>query len=128
MKIAAFVTLALGATLGALGSAPASAQLGNERALVVFGSDPCPRDTICVRAPETERYRIPKELRENMVSAGNERWADRAKSIEYAGSTGTASCSTQGSGSWTGCWGQMMKQAKSERTGKATNGADSQVP
>jgi hypothetical protein len=36
-------------------------QVGN-RLITVFGNDPCPRDEICVRAPENERYRIPKEL------------------------------------------------------------------
>ena len=36
--------------------------------LVVYGNDPCPRSkddeiVVCARQPESERYRIPRELR-----------------------------------------------------------------
>src|SRR3546814_10594960 len=52
----------------------------------VCASDlPCPRDTICVRAPENERYRIPEQLRGERGEEAAARWGDRAKSLEYVG-------------------------------------------
>ena len=123
MKILSVSALGLAlATAGLVPAASALAQSSNERALIVFGDDPCPRDTICVRAPESERYRIPRDLRGGPVTGPrNELWADRAKSLEYVGASGTASCSNSGAGSWTGCWSQMMKAARAERkAGTAT--------
>lgn len=96
--------------------APAFAQAG-ERVLTIFGEDRCPENTICVRAPETERFRIPKNLRENPVIAPNRQsWAARAQSVTDAGArTGTMSCSAVGPGGNTGCYAQQMAQAKAER-------------
>ena len=100
------------AGLYAAAPAPVAAQ---ERVLTIFGDDECPRDTICVRAPENERYRIPKELRETTPQPGNESWAARARSMEYVGRTGINSCSPVGAGGWTGCYEQMVRQAREER-------------
>ena len=88
--------------------------------LIVYGRDRCPPATgddivICVRKPEAERYRIPEELREPSDHPENESWAVRAESVEYAGRTGTQSCSTVGPGGFTGCWEQMMRAAREER-------------
>ena len=88
--------------------------------VIVYGRDRCPPATgddivICVRKPETERYRIPEELREPSDHPENESWAARAESVEYVGRTGIQSCSTVGPGGFTGCWEQMMRAAREER-------------
>jgi hypothetical protein len=88
--------------------------------VTVYGRDRCPPQTgddivICVRKPETERYRIPEPLREPSGNPENESWAVRAESVEYVGRTGTQSCSTVGPGGFTGCWEQMMRAAREER-------------
>ena len=99
-----------------LPSSPAAAQRNsNEQVLVVFGNDPCPRDTICVRRSEGERYRIPQELRRIEPSAQSNSWAARARSMEYAGAAGTNSCTPVGAGGWTGCYQQMLRAAREER-------------
>jgi hypothetical protein len=99
-----------------LPSAPAVAQRNsNEQVLVIFGDDTCPRDTICVRRSESERYRIPQELRRIEPSAQSNSWAARARSMEYVGASGTNSCTPSGAGGWTGCYAQMLRQAREER-------------
>jgi hypothetical protein len=97
-------------------AAPAAAQQAwNLRTITVFGNDRCPPDTICVRAPESERYRIPKDLRGDTGLALAERWGDRARSLEYVGQSGTMSCSPVGAGGATGCFRQLAEQARAER-------------
>lgn len=95
-------------------AAPAIAQ-SDDKVLVVYGNDPCPSGTICVRKGESERFRIPKDLRQAAPSAHNERWADRAKSIQDVGAAGTGSCSAVGGGGWTGCWSKQMQDFKAQR-------------
>jgi hypothetical protein len=104
---------------------PADAQRqsrGSERIrqVVVYGKDRCPRSTsaeivVCARRPESERYRIPRALRNTERSRGGTSWAERARSLEYVGRSGTQSCSTSGPGGLTGCWEQMMRNAREER-------------
>ena len=89
--------------------------------LVVYGNDPCPRGAdgeivVCARRPDSERYRIPRELRdEGTRDPESESWAVRAESLEYVGRTGIQSCSTVGPGGFTGCWAEMMRAARNER-------------
>lgn len=95
---------------------PLAAQtLDNDKVLIVYGNDACPAGTICVRKGESERFRIPKELRQTAPSAHNERWADRARSFQDVGASGTGSCTSTGQGGWTGCWAKQMRDAKAER-------------
>ena len=100
---------------------PVAAQIANERILTVFGEDKCPADTICVRAPENERYRIPKQLRESgIIAPQNQSWAARAQGTMDAGAkTGIGSCSANGPSGWTGCWAQQMRAARAERAAAA---------
>jgi hypothetical protein len=124
MKAATTLILAAGAAALAVPAA-APAQGPNERIarVVIYGNDPCPRArngeeiVICARRPETERYRIPKEIRDREVSddPANTSWAERAQSLEYAGRTGIQSCSPVGPGGFTGCWEQMVRTARGER-------------
>ena len=96
--------------------ATVQAQTANDRILTIFGNDPCPKDTICVRAPEAERYRIPKQFRhDGPIAPANQSWAARAQSIDSVGRTGTGSCSAVGAGGWTGCYLQQMRAARAER-------------
>lgn len=99
---------------------PAQAQRG-ERILRIFGDDKCPADTICVRAPENDRYRIPKELRQVTPGPEDVSWAQRAQSMEYVGRTGTESCSPVGAGGWTGCYNKLVAEARAQRRMDAEN-------
>src|SRR5687768_4085813 len=100
--------------------APASAQGAQQervRRLVVYGRDPCPRAqsgdeiVVCARRPETERYRIPRELRDSTTVDDPEStsWAARSEALEYVGRTGIQSCSTVGPGGVSGCWNEMVR-------------------
>lgn len=109
------LAVAIGAPL-LLPAAPASAQRNtNEQVLIIFGNDSCPRDTICVRRSEGERYRIPQELRRVEPSPENQSWAVRAKSMEYVGASGPMSCTPSGAAGWTGCYQKMLREAREER-------------
>lgn len=101
---------------------PAFAQ---DRILTIFGSDKCPENTICVRAQESERFRIPKDLREDAVIApGRQSWAAKAQSTLDAGAkTGIGSCSAVGPGGSTGCFAQRAAQAKAEKQQTAKQNA-----
>lgn len=114
MKTSLSLAATLFAALATLPAAPASAQIGT-RLITVFGNDPCPRDEICVRAPENERYRIPKELRGESGEAAAARWGERAKSLEYAGASGTMSCTPVGSGGASGCFRELVRKAREEQ-------------
>jgi hypothetical protein len=39
--------------------------------------------------------------------------------MEYAGASGTNSCSPSGAGGWTGCYQQMLRAAREERRARA---------
>lgn len=111
----ATVALASGSMLPTL---PASAQR-NTNVLIVYGNDPCPTSngeeiTVCARRPEGDRYRIPPQFRKT-DPLYNQTWADRAQSIEYAGASGTMSCSPAGSGGTTGCMRQIQDRWRAER-------------
>lgn len=118
------VKIALGLALtvpGMIPFGPAEAQRNsNEAVLVVFGQEPCPRDTICVRKPESEKYRIPEELRRVEPSAQSRSWAERARNLEYVGDAGLSSCTPVGAGGWTGCYQKMLRQAREERRARAS--------
>jgi hypothetical protein len=103
-------------------SAPAFAQAEPEakvNQLIVFGDDPCPVSedntiTVCARKAESERYRIPEELRETF-SPQNEAWNNKVLAYERVMRTGTMSCTPTGAGGWTGCSGQLIDQAYAEK-------------
>jgi hypothetical protein len=117
---------ALAAATAALTYAPAAAQnqaRTGERIsrVIVYGNDPCPRGpdgeiVVCGRRGESERYRIPPELRGDATrDPESESWASRAQSLEYVGRAGIQSCSTVGPGGFTGCWAELMRAARNER-------------
>ncbi|MFM9976566.1 MAG: hypothetical protein ACKVOP_00765 [Sphingomonadaceae bacterium] len=100
----------------------AVAQIANERILTVYGEDKCPADTICVRAPESERFRIPKQLRnQGVIAPENQSWAARAQATTDAGArTGPGSCTAVGPGGWTGCYMQQMRAARAKAAARGT--------
>jgi hypothetical protein len=90
--------------------------------LIVYGDDPCPESTadqitVCARKGENERFRIPEALRDDPRAPGRESWTNRAEALEYVGRSGTDSCSPVGAGGFTGCFTQLMRQARAERMG-----------
>jgi hypothetical protein len=122
MKLPFLVAAIAAAGLAPLAASAAPPARGEERvnALIVYGSDPCPRGNgddivVCARKPESERYRIPPTLRGDPNDPANQAWGARAESLEYVGRTGIGSCSTVGPGGWTGCFNQMVRDARAER-------------
>ena len=121
------VTLATAAALsGALAAYPtaAVAQAG-QGTVVIYGNDPCPRESICVRAPESQRYRIPDQLRPSGTPQQRESWARKSKVLTTVGDVGVNSCSAVGPGGQTGCLIQSINQAKSQTRQQAE---DNQPP
>ncbi len=109
-------------TLSVLGPVASPAFAQNERVLTIFGEDKCPADTICVRAPERDRYRIPKYLREPSKSPESVSWSQRSRTALDAGKSGIGSCSASGAGGWTGCWQKEMEKARAEAKAEAAQG------
>jgi hypothetical protein len=92
---------------------PAAAQAG-EATLVIYGNDPCPRDYICVRKRESDRYRLPRDQQLQGTRQQRQSWANKSKELMTAGNTGTGSCSAVGPGGHTGCLIQEINRAKQE--------------
>src|SRR3546814_12426792 len=90
-----------------------------------WSSDVCSSDlesnadqiTVCARKGENERFRIPEALREDPNAPGNESWTNRAVAMEYVGRSGTDSCSPVGGGGFTGCFSELMREARADRMG-----------
>jgi len=89
--------------------------------LIIYGNDTCPQSsdpnviTVCATLPEGDRYRVPPSLRNNPNDPASNSWANRATELSYVGRTGTDSCSTVGGGGFTGCFNQLVNQARAER-------------
>lgn len=128
MKAGLSITALAAASAAALTLVPApaaaqGAQQERVRRLIVYGRDPCPRAAsgeeivVCARRPETERYRIPRELRDDVADPDPESvsWAARAEALEYIGRTGIQSCSTVGPGGASGCWNELVRAWRRER-------------
>ncbi|MFL6736286.1 MAG: hypothetical protein ACJ8F4_04425 [Sphingomonas sp.] len=111
-------------------AAPALAQAQpNVAEIIVYGADPCPRSTddqvvVCARRPETERYRIPPNMRQSGTPQEMESWARKSQSLSTVGATGINSCSPVGPAGYTGCLMRVIQEAKGER--KQT--ADQETP
>lgn len=111
----------LSASLFAAGTlavaAPAAAQDSSEtvRMVIIYGDDERPEpigDEILVVAtlPESERYRIPEQLRQSDDPA-NTAWARRVERFDFVGDFGTLSCSASGAGGFTGCTQELIDAA-----------------
>lgn len=89
--------------------------------LIVYGDDACPKTdgdeiVVCARKPESERYRIPKKLREKPAVAGGPGWGSQVATMENVQrQTLPNSCSAIGSNGFTGCTAKMLQQWFAER-------------
>ncbi|MEH6759178.1 MAG: hypothetical protein V7676_16970 [Parasphingorhabdus sp.] len=89
--------------------------------LIVYGSEPCPAGkdgeiVVCGREPESERYRIPKELREVKYRPAEQSWASRVHTLDDASrSARPNSCSVVGYGGQTGCYAHALEQWRAEQ-------------
>lgn len=122
MKALLFVAGALLSAAPAAAQAPAAARSAEPKisTMIVYGDDPCPPSTddtiiVCGRQPEKERYRIPAPLRGDPNDPASQAWATRSQALEYAGRSGIGSCSTVGPGGASGCFNQIVRQARAER-------------
>jgi hypothetical protein len=87
--------------------------------LYTYGDEPCPEAqegeiVVCAQQPETERYRVPKELREELkddAPVGGGSWASAVEGYEnVARATRPNSCSPVGSYGFTGCAAAALRQ------------------
>jgi hypothetical protein len=92
--------------------------------LYTYGDEPCPEPkgdeiVVCAQQPETERYRVPKELREELkedVPAGGGSWASAVEGYDnVARATRPNSCSPVGSYGFTGCAAAALRNWFEER-------------
>lgn len=106
------------------GSTELAAQTGAERPryrqVVVYGNDPCPRDSeneivICARRPETERFRVPENLRTAPPGPDSQAWQNRARELDEVQEAGIGSCTTVGPGGQTGCLQERIEAYRAER-------------
>jgi len=122
-KLTISLAVSAAALAGGLAALPTAALAQDQKdsisEVIVYGDDPCPRSSnnevvVCARKPEGERYRIPERLRSGGPRQQREAWANKARSLETVGATGTNSCSPVGPGGFTGCLTQVIRQAKQE--------------
>jgi len=89
--------------------------------LILQSKDTCVGGTpdevvVCARRSERDRYRIPESLRDDQSKSGGEGWAARSQSLKETSDSGIGSCSTAGSGGASGCWLEMVHQARRARS------------
>jgi hypothetical protein len=88
--------------------------------LIIYGDDKCPESVgdeivVCARMGEADRYRIPKNLRDDPNDPRNQAMSERIKSYEYVAASGTMSCSPSGAGGFTGCGLAEINKAYAEK-------------
>ncbi len=117
------IVMTLAASAASILAVPAAAQdeAGDKVDMkIIYGDDKCPESTadtitVCARKAESERYRIPENLRTS-DDPQNKAWAERVESFEMAGAFGAMSCSPTGAAGFTGCTQQMIKAAYGEKS------------
>lgn len=107
------ILLALTGLAAVAAAAPSSAQTYRERFVTVFGSDPCPKAAnpdeivVCARRPEEERFRLPRQVREQEAAQIDRRDDVAEQRAQLASgrdsATGIGSCSAVGPGGMIGC-------------------------
>lgn len=110
--------LALWATPTAAQTGPADIKVNQ---VIVYGDDPCPPGTddtivVCARRSENDRFRVPESLRGvDPTNPENDAWANKAEQLQYVGRSGIQSCTPSGIGGATGCFAELVRQARAER-------------
>lgn len=125
LPLIGFALIALLPVPGAAQPAPPPERTIN---LLVYGDDPCPQGkgdeiVVCARRPESERYRIPKKLREKPDASGGPGWGSQVATMEQVQRQNLPnSCSANGSFGWTGCTAQRLAQWFAERRMQQSSG------
>jgi hypothetical protein len=119
-----FASLAA-AMIGIAPTMPAHAQ---GSALIIYGADKCPSNTVCVRAPESERYRIPQSLRGEALPLSQSPNRNAAVSSVGGMNTGPATCSNIGGGGGSSCLKNQIQAWSAEKQTKKTEDAQSPEP
>lgn len=92
--------------------------------LITYGTETCPvaesdEIVVCAQQPESDRYRVPKELREELREedhVGGGSWASTVAAHDDVARLGRPnSCSVVGSFGFTGCTSAMLRQWFEER-------------
>ena len=107
--------------------APAAAAEAPERttSAIVYGDDPCPAAAdgeivVCARRPEGDRYRIPKDLRNDGDPPSEVAWGSRNQLLEEAGRANLpGSCNPIGTYGQSGCQQKIIDQWYQERRARA---------
>lgn len=121
MRFAKYLTPALLALPMFAATAPVSARAEEKVNLViVYGDDQCPESVdgeivVCPRFDESERFRIPPDLRGNPDALVEQSWTNRVRSYDMVGAGGTMSCTPSGGGGFTGCTQQLVGNYWAER-------------
>lgn len=126
-QIAQSAAFACAAAFALSAAGPAQAQdVGGDRVntLIVYGEDECPVSTdgeitVCARLDESERFRIPPNLRESSDPA-TASWSSRVKSFEAVGNFGPLSCSPVGAGGELGCTAELIETAYAEKASSSS--------
>lgn len=96
-------------------------EAGRTLNIAVFGDDPCPTADdgtiiVCARLPERDRFRIPKPLRASAKPSTGPGWGAQVATIDSVSRQILPnSCSSVGSGGFTGCTAAMIAQWYAER-------------
>lgn len=102
--------------------------------VVVYGDDPCPEGkqgelVVCARKPESERYRVPQELRKKPPKPAERSWKDRTEIVDEATKPSRPnSCSAVGAQGQTGCTAEMLKQWQAERRARKQEEEEASTP
>ncbi|RZM11703.1 MAG: hypothetical protein EOP68_03050 [Sphingomonas sp.] len=91
--------------------------------LVLYGNEKCPTNSdgdeivVCERRRADEQFRVPKELRNMVITPENRSWAARAQETlaDGPGVNSIGSCSAVGAGGATGCFGQAARASRAAR-------------
>lgn len=87
----------------------------------VYGNEACPVATqaeivVCGREPESDRYRIPRTLRQARYQPPAQSWASRVHTLDDIARAGLPNgCSAVGTGGQTGCYRHAREQWFAER-------------
>jgi len=128
VPLLALAALALGSPASAQDqTTPAPSADGAERIsiLITYGDEECPETTsdeivVCAQEPESERYRVPKPLREVAEDEQASRGSAWGAAVEEYDETVASAlrpngCSPVGSNGYTGCMARAMREWFAER-------------
>ena len=102
----------------------------DQKVLVIYGNDKCPTNAageevvVCARRPESERFRIPSELRSHATPGT----APNVSAMSAGGTAGSSTCSNIGGGGGNNCFANQMRAAKAEKRQAKAEAAASPMP